>query len=190
MPNIKRLGIGWGTTLLEFVEAASYRNFEQLAIVPLIGGVDVSDVKTHSNHLAFILSQKYNCKVDYFYAPAVAESVEMKQTFEKSKFIADIILKGKEVEMAIVSMGNPIESSSYQELGYFSDDDRAEMKEKNVVGDLLTTFFDEEGESVDTHFSQKMIGIRLQDLAKIPEVVVVASGVEKAESIQKLLKKT
>ncbi|MGX7195811.1 sugar-binding transcriptional regulator [Enterococcus olivae] len=189
LPNIKRLGIGWGTTLLEFVEAASYRNFEQLAIVPLIGGVDVSDVKTHSNHLAFILSQKYNCKVDYFYAPAVAESVEMKQTFEKSKFIADIIQKGKEVEMAIVSMGNPIESSSYQELGYFSDDDRAEMQEKNVVGDLLTTFFDEEGESVDTHFSQKMIGIRLQDLAKIPEVVVVASGVEKAESIQKLLKK-
>uniref|UniRef100_UPI00403F68BF sugar-binding transcriptional regulator n=1 Tax=Candidatus Enterococcus willemsii TaxID=1857215 RepID=UPI00403F68BF len=188
LTTIKNLGIGWGTTLLQFVEAASYRNFENLSITPLIGGVDVADVKTHSNHLAFLLSQKYNCNVNYFYAPAIAESIEMKQAFENSKFIKDIITKGKTVDMAIVSVGNPIESSSYRELGYFNETDCEEMKEKNVVGDILTTFFNQEGAAVDTDISKRMIGINLSNLKAINDVVVVASGKEKAESIKKLLK--
>ncbi|BAK94325.1 winged helix-turn-helix transcriptional regulator [Tetragenococcus halophilus] len=186
--RIKNLGIGWGSTLNKFAEAASYHHFEDLSIVPLIGGVDVSNVKNQSNHLAFILSQKYNCHMDYFYAPAIAESLEMKEAFDKSQFIRDIIQKGKNVDMAIAAVGNPIESSSYRKLGYFSEEDAREMKEKNVIGDILATFFNKNGERVPTNISKKMIGVNLDDLMNIPEVVVVASGKEKAPSIQHLLK--
>ncbi|MCF1626339.1 MAG: MarR family transcriptional regulator [Tetragenococcus koreensis] len=188
LKRIKSLGIGWGSTLNKFAEAASFHHFEDLSIVPLIGGVDVSNVKNQSNHLAFILSQKYNCNVDYFYAPAIAESLEMKETFDKSQFINNIIRKGKNVDMAIAAVGNPIESSSYRKLGYFSEEDSREMKEKNVIGDILATFFNQEGQPVATNISQKMIGINLEDLMNIKEVVVVASGKEKAPSIQYLLK--
>ncbi|MDN6243201.1 MAG: MarR family transcriptional regulator [Tetragenococcus koreensis] len=188
LKRIKSLGIGWGSTLNKFAEAASFHHFEDLSIVPLIGGVDVSNVKNQSNHLAFILSQKYNCNVDYFYAPAIAESLEMKETFDKSQFINNIIRKGKNVDMAIAAVGNPIESSSYRKLGYFSEEDSREMKEKNVIGYILATFFNQEGQPVATNISQKMIGINLEDLMNIKEVVVVASGKEKAPSIQYLLK--
>lgn len=188
LKRIKSLGIGWGSTLNKFAEATSFHHFEDLSIVPLIGGVDVSNVKNQSNHLAFILSQKYNCNVDYFYAPAIAESLEMKETFDKSQFINNIIRKGKNVDMAIAAVGNPIESSSYRKLGYFSEEDSREMKEKNVIGDILATFFNQEGQPVATNISQKIIGINLEDLMNIKEVVVVASGKEKAPSIQYLLK--
>lgn len=189
LKRIQSLGIGWGSTLNRFVEAASYHNFGDLSIVPLIGGIDVTDVKNQSNHLAFTLAQKYNCYVDYFYAPAIAESLEMKQTFEKSQFVQKIMDKGRNVDMAITAVGNPIESSSYQVLGYFNDTDIRQMKEKNVIGDLLATFFNQDGESVMTNISQKMIGVTLEDLRSIKEVVVVASGKEKAPSIQHLLKR-
>ncbi|MDN5811341.1 MAG: winged helix-turn-helix transcriptional regulator [Tetragenococcus koreensis] len=188
LKRIKSLGIGWGSTLNKFAEAASFHHFEDLSIVPLIGGVDVSNVKNQSNHLAFILSQKYNCNVDYFYAPAIAESLEMKETFDKSQFINNIIRKGKNVDMAIAAVGNPIESSSYRKLGYFSEEDSREMKEKNVIGYILATFFNQEGQPVATNISQKIIGINLEDLMNIKEVVVVAAGKEKAPSIQYLLK--
>jgi len=190
LKKINSLGIGWGSTLNKFAEAASYRPFENLSIVPLIGGVDVSNVKNQSNHLAFILSQKYNCDVDYFYAPAIAESLEMKETFDKSQFINNIIRKGKNVDMAITAVGNPIESSSYRKLGYFSKKDIQEMQEKHVVGDILATFFDQNGQAVTTNISQKMIGVTLEDLKNIKEVVVVASGKEKASSIQHLLQQS
>lgn len=191
--NLKRinsLGIGWGSTLSKFTEAASYQHFQDLSIVPLIGGVDVSNVKNQSNHLAFILSQKYNCNVDYFYAPAIAESLDMKEAFDKSQFIRNIIDKGKNVDMAITAVGNPIESSSYRKLGYFSKEDIQEMKEKQVVGDILATFFDQTGQSVTTNISKKMIGVTLADLKNIKEVVVVASGKEKAPSIHSLLQQS
>ncbi|MFM2487907.1 sugar-binding domain-containing protein [Enterococcus avium] len=37
-------------------------------------------------------------------------------------------------------------------------------------------------------FSQRLLGIELQDIKKIPQVVIVATGKEKAESVQTLLK--
>lgn len=189
LKRIQSLGIGWGSTLNQFVEAASYHNFGDLSIVPLIGGIDVTDVKNQSNHLAFTLAQKYNCQVDYFYAPAIAESLEMKQTFEQSQFVQNIIDKGKNVDMAITAVGNPIESSSYRYLGYFNDTDIQQMKDKKVIGDILATFFNQDGETVMTNISKKMIGITLEDLRSVKEVVVVASGKEKAPSIQRLLKR-
>ncbi|WP_253295981.1 sugar-binding domain-containing protein [Enterococcus raffinosus] len=37
-------------------------------------------------------------------------------------------------------------------------------------------------------FSQRLLGIELQDIKKIPRVVIAATGKEKAESVQTLLK--
>lgn len=189
LDKIESLGIGWGSTLYEVANAADYRNFEKMSIVPLIGGVDVSDVKTHSNHLAFVLAQKFNCKVNYFYAPAIAESLEMKEAFEKSKFVKEIIRLGQKVDMAVVSVGNPIKSSSFGKLGYLDEKDYEEMNKKGTVGDILTTFYDGKGVPVELSISERMIGVDLNDLSHIKEIVVVASGIEKAESIKVLLKK-
>lgn len=44
--NYKSIGIGWGTTMYEFVNAASYVNTDSLEIVPLMGGL-VSRIHTY-----------------------------------------------------------------------------------------------------------------------------------------------
>ena len=187
--NINSLGIGWGTTIYEFVQAVNYQNKSDLSIVPLIGGVGNTDVQYHSNHLAFILAQKYNCKVNYFYAPAIAESIQMKNSFEQSEIVKETINKGKNVDIAILGVGNPIESSTYSQLGYINKDEAQEIMKNKVVGDIAANFFDENGESVNTLVSERMIGLSLDDISKIKELVILASGKEKANSIKALLNK-
>lgn len=187
--NINSLGIGWGTTIYEFVQAVNYQSKPDLSIVPLIGGVGNTDVQYHSNHLAFILAQKYNCKVNYFYAPAIAESIQMKNSFEQSEIVKDTINKGKNVDMAILGVGNPIESSTYNQLGYINKDEIQEIMINKVVGDIGADFFDENGKSVNTSVSERMIGLSLDDISKIKELVILASGKEKVNSIKALLNK-
>lgn len=187
LPNIKNLGIGWGTTVYEYVDHANFYDFSQLTITPLIGGVGFSDVKIHSNHLAFVLSQKYQCEVQYFYAPAMAESTEQKEMFTQSELVNLVLEAGRKVEMAIVGIGNPVQSSTYHQLGYINEADAKELTAQNSVGDIGSTFFDKDAKVLHTKVSDRMIGVSLQEMKQIPDLVVLATGEEKIQSIQTLL---
>lgn len=189
LSEVKSLGIGWGTTIFEYAQQASYFSFEDLTIVPLIGGVGISDIRYHSNHLAFTLAQKYNCDVNYFYAPAISETLKMKKTFEESEFVRSILTLGRNVDMAIVGIGNPILSSTYRQFGYINENELKEIKDSQAVGEIGATFFDKNGEPVYNSFSERILGISLADLMKIPDVVVLATGKEKVESIKTLINK-
>lgn len=187
LATIQNLGIGWGTTVYEYVEHASYFDFSQLTITPLIGGVGFSDVKIHSNHLAFVLAQKYQCDVRYFYAPALAESLKQKNMFIQSELVKQVLEAGRKVDMAIVGIGNPAHSSTYHQLGYITEEDAQELTKQHSVGDIGSTFFNEKAQAVHTQVSDRMIGISLQEMQQIPDLVVLATGEEKIQSIQTLL---
>lgn len=187
LPHIKNLGIGWGSTVYEYVSAAQYENLNHISLIPLMGGVGINDVKYHSNHLVFTLSTKYNCEVNYFYAPAVAESVEMRDTLLQTKMIDDILAKGQAVDAAVVSVGNPVRSSTYRYFGLIDDDWADEIYSSGAIGDLLGTFFNRDAQPVYNSISERMIGLTIDQLSRIKDVIVLATGPEKVESIRALL---
>lgn len=187
LPHIESLGIGWGSTVYEYVSAAQFENLNHLSLIPLMGGVGINDVRYHSNHLVFTLSTKYNCEVNYFYAPAVAESIEVRDMLVQTKMIDDILLKGQAVDAAVVSVGNPIKSSTYRYFGLIEDEDADEIYSSGAIGDLLATFFDENAHPVFNSISERMIGLTIEQLSKIKDVIVLATGHEKVSSIRVLL---
>lgn len=187
LADIKNLGICWGSTIYEYALEATYHDFSDLTITPLIGGVGFTDFHIHSNHLAFMLSQKYNSSVKYFYAPAFAESSEQKEILIHSDLVKQVLEVGKTVDMAILGIGNPVVSSTFRTLGYLSNADVKELETKGAVGDIGATFFNSKGKPVETKASKRMIGISLADIKKIPEVVVLATGEDKALGVQALL---
>ncbi|MEO1771713.1 sugar-binding transcriptional regulator [Candidatus Enterococcus ferrettii] len=187
LPSIQRLGIGWGTTLFEYVQQANYLHLEPLKIIPLIGGNGLSTVRFHSNHLAFVLSQKYHCEVSYFYAPAIADTQAVRDTLVETNLIREVMEEGRQVDMAVLGVGDPVHSSTYEKLDYISDEDTALLINEGIIGDIGGTFFKANGAVLEKGIAQRMLGIKLADIKKINRVVVVATGKEKAKSIQTLL---
>lgn len=187
LDEIKTLGIGWGSTVKYFVEAANYLNYPQLSIIPLMGGVSLSEISLHSNHLVFTLGQKYNAKTNLLYAPAIAENIEVREIVANSEIVQAMLTKGKNVDLAIIGVGNPVKSLTYRNMGYMSDEEESEIIKKNAIGDILATFFDKSGKPVDTSLSRRMIGPTLKDIKNMKEVLVLASGRDKAISIMSLL---
>lgn len=187
LKDIQRLGIGWGSTLYEYVEQANSLKLNHLKITPLIGGIGLSEVRFHSNHLAFILSEKYDCEVSYFYAPAIADTIEVKKTLLQTELIKEIIEEGKKVDLAILGVSDPIRSSTYKKLKYISKEEADLLKREQAIGDIGSTIFTADGTPLNKGFSQRLLGIELKDIIKIPRVAIVATGKDKAESVHTLL---
>lgn len=187
IPDIQTLGIGWGTTMHEFARACHHHSFKHLEVIPLIGGVGVNDIRYHSNHLAFLLNERYKCKVSYFYAPPFAETLELKTMFEQSEFYKQHLYKIKEVDFAIMGVGNPAKNTPFVDLGYVTPQEIEEYQSLGVVGDILSTFFDDKGHTVHTDFSRRLLGISLEDLKTIKNVMILATGKEKTQAVKTLI---
>lgn len=187
LSDLRTLGIGWGTTVYEFVNAAHYLNCPQLSIIPLMGGVSLSEVAHHSNHLAVTLAQKYRAQSHLLYAPAIAETIEVKNALVNSHVVQSILSKGRNVDLAIIGVGNPMESLTYRDMGYITKKEEKSIIEEQAIGDILATFYNKEGNTVETSLSQRMIGHDLKDVRRMKEVVILANGEEKAISIKALL---
>src|SRR5699024_4677563 len=142
--------ISWGTTVKAYVDAANYINFPDLSIIPLIGGVSLSDSSLHSNHLAFTLAQKYQAHSYSFYAPVIAENKKIRDILYHSEIVKKILELGKKVDLAVIGVGNPQKSQTYRNMVYISLNEEKESNREHAIGDILTTFYDKDGKIVHT----------------------------------------
>ena len=125
----------------------------------------------------------------FFYSPVKAEDLDEKNLLIESRLVKKALTEARCVDIAIVGVGNPIKNSTYRRLNYIDEVDDKILKEKNAVGDIVTTFYDKNACNIETPLTQSFIGLSMNDLENIEEVVVLASGEEKYESVHALLNK-
>jgi DNA-binding transcriptional regulator LsrR (DeoR family) len=184
----KQLGISWGTTLSELVKEYPFEQREKINIVPLVGGIGTQHVEIHSNQLAYELARKMNGTCSYLYAPAIVETQELKDYLLEIPDIAMVLEKGKNVDVALISIGNPYTGSTMQSLGYLQNDDLQQFQKMGVVGDIASRFFDREGKIVNHPLNDKVIGLPLEQLKEIKNVIALVEGTHKIESLFAALK--
>lgn len=181
--DIQRFGISWGTTLAEVVREYPYERRESLNIVPLVGGMGTKSVEIHANQLAYELAKKMNATCSYLYAPAIVETEELAGRLMEMQDIAQVLEEGKQVEVALVGIGNPHKGSTMKDIGYLKETDIQSLKKAGAIGDIGSRFFDQDGEPLVHELNKRIIGLRLRDLRSIPHVIGIAEGAYKAESI-------
>jgi DNA-binding transcriptional regulator LsrR (DeoR family) len=185
--SIKRFGVSWGKSLFEMVREYPIEQ-RDLSVIPLVGGMGPKEVAIHANQIAYEFAKKINGQCESLYAPAMVATTEQKEGLTSLPFIASVLEQGKQCDMAVVGIGNPYEHSTMYEIGYLSDEDIAELRQAQVVGDISSKYILENGELAPVSINQRGIGIKLEDLKKIDKVIGVARGVYKVESILAALK--
>jgi DNA-binding transcriptional regulator LsrR (DeoR family) len=183
LKNVKKIGISWGTTLAEFVKEYPYEKKDKIKIVPLVGGMGSQHVDIHANQLAYELAKKMNGVCSYLYVPAFVETEELKERLVEMNDVKTVLEEGKNVDMALVGIGNPYHDSILGEIGYLKDQDIEEFRKIGAVGDISSRFVNINGLSVDHKINEKVIGITLEEIKNINLVIGVAEGIKKLESI-------
>ncbi|WP_061568201.1 sugar-binding transcriptional regulator [Caldibacillus debilis] len=184
LKSVKKLGISWGTTLAEVVKEFPYIRKEDVKVVPLEGGMGRRHVEIHANQLAHELAKKLNCTCLYLYAPAIVESAELKERLLAMPDIELVLEEGRTVDVAVIGIGNPHKLSTLRELGYLDENDLNYLRKLGVVGDIGFRFFDAAGNVVIDEFTNRVIGVSLEELKKVKQVIAIAGGIHKLDSIK------
>jgi len=177
------VGIGWGRTLFETINLIREGEQKHINVVPLIGGIGDISPFFQVNELAQHLANAFDGTYRYLYAPAFIEDNSVLDNLLKTQEIAQSSEFWARLDVAIVGIGH-VEFQKISSM-FFADHISPQtlslLESKGTAGDICARFFDVNGTQVFPELG--VIGINLDQLKSIPEVIAIAGGMEKIRAV-------
>jgi lsr operon transcriptional repressor len=186
-PAVKVFGMSWGGTLniaTRYVAAAAAR--PELEVISVMGGLTRgSDLNSFeiTTRLADIMGAQHS----YFTAPLYAGSAASRDAILEQDVFRDILEKLRGVDAMAMAAGDLSGRSLLMRDGLPSGMTKEDLIAAGGVGDILGTVIDAAGRPIDHPINERIIGIGLNDLHRIPNVILAAGGAHKLAVIRAIL---
>jgi deoxyribonucleoside regulator len=182
--QVKILGLGWGSTVLEFVKAlrpAAPTDTYVVQVVGAIGSRQPIDYLELVRRLADALGGRYR----YLHAPSVVETEAMKQALSAEQAIRETLELARKADVAILGIGSaePDTSSLLHGDGFITEFELEAARASGAVGEICARHFDAYGRVLDIELNKRIVGLDIESLRDIKQVIGVAGGVHKARAI-------
>lgn len=186
------LGIAWGSTIYEMVEAfPECRTASNVSVVQLTGGLhQVSRGFNPVDLTSKIASKIQDSSLFQLYAPAIVDNSKTKEILMNESTINKTLEQFASINIAVVGIGGmqPAPSTMLYRDGFITKEELKTTEGMNLAGDINSHFYDKDGRPCDTIFDERTIGINLQQLSRIRYVMALACGENKVEAIHSALK--
>lgn len=173
------IGLGWGRTIRAVLRAMPHRNYGSLSVVSLQGGLShCPSINTFD-----IVSDFANiCQADgfLFAAPIYVSSQKARDVILQEDGVREAYERARNADLAVVTCGD-LSESLVVTYGINNPDQLQTLRTAGAVGDILGHFMGADGELIDHPLNRRTVAVSLQDLRKIPRVVLVCGGDEKFE---------
>lgn len=175
----------WSETILKMVDNIHpMKNGRAKAVVQTLGGIGDPTVQSHANQLTTRLAKLTGAEAHLLSAPGVAQSREAKLILLGDTYVRETIDRFQQITLGIVGIGAMEPSNMLARSGnVFSSRELAAIKDAGGVGDMSLRFFDSEGRFVKTPLDDRVIGMTLEELARVDRVIALAGGSSKTEAI-------
>ena len=179
-----RIGIASGRTLYALATALSGRRRLQVDVIPLIGGLGRVPACFQSNELARMVAETLGGAWRVLYVPAVLENRAARQSMFTHDHVQEIMDSWKDLTVAIIGIANPLSPSGTQTLfaNFLDQATQKRLLEQGATGGICVRYIDAQGGQCH-ELSDRVIGIDLDQLRRVPRVIGVAGGLEKVEAI-------
>lgn len=184
LPSGSCIGLAWGTGVHAAVSALRDEPNRRIDVVQILGGAGAANPLIDGPDLARLLATKLGGRYFDFYAPMLVEQPTLRDMLLREPGVAEGLRRARAVRMAITGIGTvEEEASSFLRMGYLLPQELADMRRQGIVGETCGHFFDAAGQTNAFAINQRVIGLALADLARVPRVVAVARGLTKARAI-------
>ncbi|GAA3420013.1 sugar-binding transcriptional regulator [Streptosporangium vulgare] len=173
------LGLAWGRTLTAMTEGLT--SLPPVSVVQLTGAVG-SDLAESPVEVVRKASLSAGGKAHAIFAPLVVEDAATAAALRRQTDVAAAMRLFTQVTVAVVAVGSwdpPI--SQIREV--MSDADRAELAARGVQAEVAGILIDRHGRLVGEDFAERCLSISAQELGRVPRVIAVAAGADKAEAV-------
>jgi DNA-binding transcriptional regulator LsrR (DeoR family) len=180
----KILAITWGSTMLSVVNSLPVRHLPNLSIVETTGGLGEVWSDTYGADLVIRTAATFRGRPYLIPAPAIVGSSTAAKTLETNPQITSVIELASKADIAIIGMGLLGSNPYLLKSGMLSEKVLMELRELGAIGDIALRFIDSKGVPVVHEINNRIIGLEIDQLSKIPRVIGVAGGLEKLPLIK------
>lgn len=178
------IGISWGTAVHAVVSAMPVTPLPGATVVQLIGAVGHGDPLVDGAELGRWLAQKLGASFRFLSAPLLVEDETVAAALRRERTIEETLALAARADVALIGIGTPKpELSSLLRAGYLSRSELEKLIENGVVGDVVAHQFDANGHWLDIPANRRAISLDAESLRRIPQVIAVSGGAEKAHAI-------
>ena len=211
------IGVAWGSTVARVVAAIPPRMDPSIHVVQLAGNSAAMGIGTAPGDTTRVLAERLGGRAHAIHAPTFVESSNLQAALAREREIAETFAWFDRLSVAVIGIGafaiatsavaephamafasaspgvtrderagRP--SSSLLRSGVFQPEDLAGLEAAGAVGDLLVHPFDVDGRFVAPALATRAMAISVQALRRIPRVIAVATGVDKAVALRGALR--
>jgi deoxyribonucleoside regulator len=176
------LGVGWGATLHDSLQTLSPKEFQNVEVVSLLGGV-VQARRFNPSEFAWQFANIVGADCYLLTAPAIVDSPETKLALVERCGLSQVLSRVDKMDMALLSVGTMSALSTNFRFGLFADEERQSLTRAGAVGDMLFNFFDRNGALVKHAINERVMSTPIDKLRKVPKRVLISGGSDKIEAL-------
>jgi DNA-binding transcriptional regulator LsrR (DeoR family) len=175
----------WSQTIFKMVENIHpQKSARAKYVVQTLGGMGDPSVQTHATQLTTRLARLTGAEPKLLPVQGVTSSREAKLLMMADPFVRETMDLFGSISLAIVGIGAVEPSELLARSGnIFSSRELADLAEAGAVGDISLRFFDKDGKLVKTPLDERVIGLPLENLARVDRVIALAGGAKKTAAI-------
>jgi len=182
------VGVSWGATLQNAIAKLPKMFLPELDIISMIGGTTTGS-SFNAFSVASGFAQKLGANYSLFAAPLYLSRQSDVADFFAQEVFEDHLAKLDRLDAAILVAGDVSERSYLVSSALPSDVSADDMTACGAVGDVLGRFLDKDGNTVEHSLNQRTVGMQLEALKKVPEIVLAAAGPYKVPIIRAAIRR-
>jgi DNA-binding transcriptional regulator LsrR (DeoR family) len=174
------VGIASGQAIHAVVQAVDASRDYDVTVVPVVGAVQgqvISDV----NYLASELASRLGGKAFQLHAPAYVDTQAHRDALLSMAPVREILDLARRATVAVVGVGILDQVSRFVQFTALSAQDMDHIVSVDRgVGDIAAHVYDIDGRLCASEYDNRIVGLTLEELKRIPLVIGVAAGAAKA----------
>lgn len=179
------VALSMGTTLREIAKYFEKPKAKNVTFVPMLGGIGKVEIEIHPNRIVTQTAEAFGGKYLLLHAPALISNPATLEIIRNEDSIRTALNYIDRANIAVVGIGNPLhEASSLMASGYYNNSDFEQFKKNKAVGDICMQIYNADGKTEPFDANNRVLGIKLEQMKKISNVIAVAGGSYKLESIR------
>ncbi|EFM12265.1 transcriptional regulator, DeoR family [Paenibacillus curdlanolyticus YK9] len=182
------VGIMAGSGVSAVGEELNYFARKGLRFVPMVGGWGAEGARLHANTNTRLFGEALKSPYYQLNAPAIVGSAQARDVIAAEAEIAEVLQLARSATVAIVGIGQVSEEAAIVRSGNLQERSIAQMKAMGAVANMCTSFLDSEGKILACADEARMIGLSVQELRGIENVIAIAHGPEKVDAIRAVLR--
>ncbi|MBV9674409.1 MAG: sugar-binding transcriptional regulator [Verrucomicrobia bacterium] len=175
----------WSSSLLSTVaQMHPVRKVENCLVVQILGGIGNPSAEQHANHLAVRLARLVHGDARFLPIPGIVGSISAAKVLLKDPNVSNTVELFEKVTLALVGVGALEPSALVASSGnIFSAEELQSAQKQGAAGDICLRFYDAKGQAVKSALDDRVIGMTLEGLRRVPRSVAICGGRRKFTTI-------